>query len=68
MKTTGNVPDFDNLSDLGLLNIGTVHWNLSPDILSEITIKNEMGRYLLQELFQYKLENSLEDLQKIDLL
>ena len=44
MKTTGNVPDYDNLSDLGLLNIGTVHWNLSPDILSEITIKNEMGK------------------------
>jgi hypothetical protein len=43
MKTTGNVPDFDNLSDLGLLNIGTVHWNLSPDILSQITIKNENG-------------------------
>ena len=44
MKTTGNVPDFDNLSDLGLLNIGTVHWNLSRDILSEIVIKNEMGK------------------------
>ena len=43
MKTTGNVPDFDNLSDLGLKNINTAHWNLSPELLSEITIKNEMG-------------------------
>ena len=46
MKTTGNVPDFDNLSDLGLLNIGTAHWNLSTEKLSEITIANEMGESL----------------------
>ena len=43
MKTTGKMPDFDNLSDLGLNNIGTAHWNLSPEKLSEITIANEMG-------------------------
>ena len=44
MKTTGNVPDFDNLSDLGLSNIDTAHWNLSTEKLSEITIKKEMGK------------------------
>ena len=44
MKTTGNVPDFDNLSDLGLSNIDTAHWNLSTEKLSEITIKKAMGK------------------------
>ena len=44
MKTTGNVPDFDNLSDLGLVNIDTAHWNLSPEILSQKTIENKMGK------------------------
>ena len=44
MKTTGNVPDFDNLSDLGLSNIDTAHCNLSTEKLSEITIKKEMGK------------------------
>ena len=43
MKTTGKVPDFDNLSDLGLKNIATAHWNLSIEKLSKITIANNMG-------------------------
>ena len=44
MKTTGNVPDFDNLSDLGLVNIDTAHWNLNPEMLSQKTIENKMGK------------------------
>ena len=43
MKTTGKMPDFDNLSDLGLNNIATAHWNLSIEKLSKITIANKMG-------------------------
>ena len=42
MKTTGNVPDFDNLSDLGLVNIDTAHWNLNPEMLSQKTIENKI--------------------------
>jgi hypothetical protein len=29
MYTTGKVPDFDNLLELGLKNISKAHWNLS---------------------------------------
>ena len=43
MKTTGKMPDFDNLSDLGLNNVATAHWNLSIEKLSKITIANKMG-------------------------
>ena len=48
MKTTENVPDFDNLSDLGFSNIDTAHWNLSTEKLSEITIKKAMVRYFIR--------------------
>ena len=43
MYTTGKVPDFDNLLELGLKNISKAHWNLSTKKLSEISIANSMG-------------------------
>lgn len=43
MYTTGKVPDFDNLLELGLKNISKAHWNLSTKKLSEISISNSMG-------------------------
>ena len=43
MYTTGKVPDFDNLLELGLKNISKAHWNLSTKKLSEISIAKSMG-------------------------
>ena len=44
MKMTGKLPDFNDLSNLGIKNITKINWNLSPKELSNITIKKNMGK------------------------
>ena len=43
MKICGKLPDFNDLSNLGIKNISSVHWNLTTKELTDITINNGMG-------------------------
>ncbi|MAW83064.1 MAG: phosphoenolpyruvate carboxykinase (ATP) [Crocinitomicaceae bacterium] len=43
MKISGKLPDFNDLSNLGIKNISSVHWNLTTKELTKITINNGMG-------------------------
>ena len=43
MKTSEKLPDFNNLQDLGIKNIASVHWNLTPKELTKITLSKNMG-------------------------
>ena len=42
MKINGKLPDFNDLSNLGIKNISNVHWNLTTKELTEITINKKM--------------------------
>ena len=44
MKITGKLPDFNDLSKLGIKNITKTNWNLSPKELSDITVFKKMGK------------------------
>ena len=44
MKMTGKLPDFNDLSKLGIKNITKTNWNLSPKELSDITVFKKMGK------------------------
>ena len=41
---TGKLPDFNDLSKLGIKNITKTNWNLSPKELSDITVLKKMGK------------------------
>ena len=41
---TGKLPDFNDLSKLGIKNITKTNWNLSPKELSNITLLKKMGK------------------------
>ena len=43
MKINGKLPDFNDLSNLGIKNISNIHWNLTIKELTEITINKKMG-------------------------
>lgn len=43
MKINGKLPDFNDLSNLGIKNISNIHWNLTTKELTEITINKKMG-------------------------
>ena len=43
MKTSEKLPDFNNLQDLGIRNVASVHWNLTPEELTKITLSKNMG-------------------------
>ena len=43
MKTSEKLPDFNNLQDLGIKNVASVHWNLTPEELTKITLSKNMG-------------------------
>ena len=45
MNISGKLPDFNDLSNLGIKNISSIHWNLTKKELTEITINNGMGNF-----------------------